>query len=307
MPIDVKKYIDVDSEDTPIIRYVEKNVAEKRYGVDVTDLLGPIDADGNLLYPNAGNEIDLSAITGTVPNDAFAYKFYRSNAGGDVVLNATSVGFASFDHAFQSNVGIRSFSMPNLVRIDFQSFQYCFVYSKIKSVVVDSLETIPSTNSSSCFTHFCDSARFLEVAKFTNLQSISGSYAFNYAFASTAIKENPFPELVSISAYGNGAFAMAFTSCQNIENFSFDKLQTVLAPDVFSRAWQYCGNLKTLSFPALKAVSRENTFDNMLSGCSGVTVHFPSNMQEAIGQWGSVINGFGGTNTTVLFDLPETE
>lgn len=305
MPIDVKKYIDVDSEDTPIIRYV--NVVEKRYGVDVTDLLGPVNVNGGYDYPNGGHELDLSAITGGVPNDAFAYKFYRSNAGGDVVLNATSVGFASFNHAFQSNVGIRSFSMPNLVQIDFQSFQYCFVYSKIKSVVFDSLETIPSTNSSSCFTHFCDSARVLEVAKFTNLQSISGSYAFDYAFASTAIKENPFPELVSISAYGNGAFAMAFTSCQNIENFSFDKLQTILAPDVFRRAWQYCGNLKTLSFPALKAVSRESAFDNMLSGCSGVTVHFPSNLQAVIGEWFVVINGFGGTNTTVLFDLPATE
>lgn len=307
MPINVDKYIDADSQDTPIIRYVEKNVVEKRYGVDVRDLLGPIDANGNLLYPNAGNEIDLSAITGAVPSDALSYKFYRSAAGGDVVLNASSVGFASFSHAFQSNDGINSFSMPNLVQIDFQSFQYCFVYSKIKSVVVDSLETIPSTNSGSCFTHFCDSARFLEVAKFTNLQSISGSYAFNYAFASTAIKENPFPELVSVLTNGNGAFAMAFISCRNIENFSFDKLQTILAPDVFSRAWQYCGNLKTLSFPALKAVSRESSFDNMLSGCSGVTVHFPSNLQEVIGEWFVVINGFGGTNTTVLFDLPATE
>lgn len=305
MPINVDKYIDADSQDTPIIRYVEKNVVEKRYGVDVRDLLGPIDADGNLLYPNAGNEIDLSAITGTVPNDALSYKFYRSTAGGDVVLNASRVGFASLSHAFGYNEGINSFSMPNLVRIDFQSFQYCFVYSKIKSVLFDELETIPTTNSNSCFAHFCDSARFLENAKFTKLQSISGSYAFNYAFSSTAIKENPFPELVMTS--GNGAFVNAFASCRNIENFSFDKLQTILAPEVFVRAWQYCSNLKTLSFPALKTVSRDNTFDSMLSGCSGVTVHFPSNMQEVIWDWWSVITGFDGTNTTVLFDLPATE
>jgi len=45
----------------------------------------------------------------------------------------------------------------------------------------------------------------------------------------------------------------------------------------------------------------------MLSGCSNVTVHFPSNLQSVIGSWYDVQNGFGGTNTTVLFDLPATE
>ena len=44
----------------------------------------------------------------------------------------------------------------------------------------------------------------------------------------------------------------------------------------------------------------------MLQGVSGCTVHFPSNLQSVIGSWSDVTNGFGGTNTTVLFDLPST-
>ena len=44
----------------------------------------------------------------------------------------------------------------------------------------------------------------------------------------------------------------------------------------------------------------------MLDGVTGCTVHFPSNIQSVIGSWASVTSGFGGTNTTVLFDLPAT-
>jgi hypothetical protein len=45
----------------------------------------------------------------------------------------------------------------------------------------------------------------------------------------------------------------------------------------------------------------------MLPGVTGCTVHFPSNLQSVIGSWADVTEGFGGTNTTVLFDLPATE
>ena len=67
--------------------------------------------------------------------------------------------------------------------------------------------------------------------------------------------------------------------------------------------------LQTLSFPALTSNSfgtNTDQFNSMLSNCENVTVHFPSNLQSVIGDWQDVLNGFGGTNTTVLFDLPAT-
>ena len=45
----------------------------------------------------------------------------------------------------------------------------------------------------------------------------------------------------------------------------------------------------------------------MLRGVTGCTVHFPSNLESVIGSWSSVTNGFGGTDTVILFDLPLTE
>ena len=68
-------------------------------------------------------------------------------------------------------------------------------------------------------------------------------------------------------------------------------------------------SITTVSLPALKSTSfgsATNQFDYMLKNVTGCTVHFPSNLQSVIGSWTSVTSGFGGTNTTVLFDLPAT-
>lgn len=68
-------------------------------------------------------------------------------------------------------------------------------------------------------------------------------------------------------------------------------------------------SITTVSLPALKSTSfgsYTNQFDYMLKNVTGCTVHFPSNLQSVIGSWTSVTSGFGGTNTTVLFDLPAT-
>ena len=76
-----------------------------------------------------------------------------------------------------------------------------------------------------------------------------------------------------------------------------------------------CVGITSISFPSLSSTSFpgsgssstfKNFFNDMLSGVTGCVVHFPSNLQSVIGSWPDVTAGFGGTNTTVLFDLPAT-
>ena len=66
-----------------------------------------------------------------------------------------------------------------------------------------------------------------------------------------------------------------------------------------------------MSFPALTSdffgSSYNYQFMGMLGNTENVTVHFPSNLQAVIGNEDDVINGFDGTDTTILFDLPATE
>lgn len=117
--------------------------------------------------------------------------------------------------------------------------------------------------------------------------------------------------LLSISApkleyiWGTSVFNSAFRQCYKLTTVTFPVLRSITGNTAFSNAFRQCTNLTTVSFPALNNVGNNFTsqFDNMLQSCSNVVVHFPAAMQSVIGSWSSVTAGFGGTNTTVLFDL----
>ena len=65
-----------------------------------------------------------------------------------------------------------------------------------------------------------------------------------------------------------------------------------------------CTSLANVYFPHLSDLgSGANVMKNMLSGCSGVTVHFLTSMSTNTKLQTYTSVGFGGTNTTVLFDL----
>ena len=100
-----------------------------------------------------------------------------------------------------------------------------------------------------------------------------------------------------------------FSRCTSLTNVSGFAALSDLGREACEEMFKNSG-VTTLSFPALKSTSfgsRTDQFKNMLSGVTGCTVHFPSNLQAVIGSWADVTSGFGGTNTTVLFDLPQTE
>jgi len=111
------------------------------------------------------------------------------------------------------------------------------------------------------------------------------------------------------SIFTLGCYHM-FDKCSSLTTVDLSSLATIYAQGCESM-FEDCTSLKTLYFPALNSHSfdhdvTETAFSNMLNGCTGVTVHFPSNLQSIIGDWYDVTHGFGGTNTTVLFDLPAT-
>lgn len=302
MPINSNKYVNTDSQDTPIIRYVvvERPVSIKRYGVDITDILGEVDANGNLTRPTGRNVPDFSAITGSVGQAQLMGKFYNSAITGNVVLNATSIANYGCSWAFRQS-DITGFECPRLTTCGANCFEYAFMDADVKVVKFDSLTDINNYGFNDAFMR-----SRLESASFNALEIIDKAEVFVSAFARTHITQNPFPKLKEIS--GGRVFSVAFGYCNDIETFAFDKLETITGNLALTYAFSHCSKLETLSFPAFKAVgTNTDIFNNMLDGCSGVTVHFPSNMQSVIGGWDDVSNGFGGTNTTVLFDLEPTE
>ena len=90
-----------------------------------------------------------------------------------------------------------------------------------------------------------------------------------------------------------------FSGCTSLTSVDLSSLTTVNENSPFQNMFYGCTSLAALSFPSLKAVYNGNIFINMLQGVTGCTVHFPSNLS-------SYNFNCGGTNTTVLYDLPAT-
>ena len=142
----------------------------------------------------------------------------------------------------------------------------------------------------------------------SNLSTISGKYALGYAFYKcTSLTSVNLSSLSTIS--DSYALECAFQECTSLTSVDLSNLSTISGNYALRYAFSSCTNLKELSFPALTSESfgsTTNQFDYMLNKVTGCTVHFPSNLESVIGSWSDVTKGFGGTNTTVLFDLPAT-
>ena len=139
----------------------------------------------------------------------------------------------------------------------------------------------------------------------SSLTAVSGGKALYYAFyGCSSLTSADLSSLITVS--GGNAFESAFSRCSSLTSVDLSSLATVSGIKAFIYAFYLCTSLTSVSFPALTTSSfgtATNQFDNMLSGVTGCTVHFPAAIQSTIGNWSSVQNGFGGTNTTVLFDL----
>ena len=154
---------------------------------------------------------------------------------------------------------------------------------------------------------FRDSSN-ITTLNFPKLTTISGTTAFQFAFTSNAsLTIVNFPELTTIS--GDHSCHYMFYSCQALQTLTFPKLSSITGDTCLGSLCYNSRGMQNIYFPALTSNSfgsYTNQFNSMLSGVTGCTVHFPSNLQSVIGSWTSVTAGFGGTNTSVLFDLTAT-
>lgn len=219
----------------------------------------------------------------TIGNKALFYAFYQASFDSNTVLDMSSVTTINQDgmrYALWQSSGIVSVDLSSLQTVGFNGLRGALRQSyDLVSADLSSLQTIGDGGLDEIFDGD------------NNLVSVA---------------------LPSLQTVGNSGLNYAFSEC-DIRSISFDSL-SYIGYEGFAGALKYNYNLSSVSFPALTSNSFEDdpddasyTFEEMLDGCSNVTVHFPSNLQSVIGNWSDVINGFSGTNTTILFDLPATE
>lgn len=177
-----------------------------------------------------------------------------------------------------------------------------FRQTNITSLDLSGLVTV---DASTALYETCYQATSLTNLNLSNLEVISGSQGLYGIAIGTGIEEIDLSKLVMIS--GASGLCTAFKNCTGLTKVCFDSLSIITGQYAMKQAFENCTNLTNLIFPALTASSfdtRTDQFDDMLSGVTSCVVHFPSDLESVIGNWTSVLNGFGGTNTVVLFDLP---
>ena len=251
---------------------------------------------------------DISSLT-TLTNDEALSNFCRgcTNLTGTLDLsNLTTInGISIMEYAFPG-ASFTDINFSSLETINGRNAMNNAFYScdGLTSISFPSLTTVSGYASmSSAFTR-C--SNLIEV-DLSSLITINDNNTFNHAFDyCTKLTTIDLSSLTTITGSGLAAFSMFNTALTTV---LLTSLSSITGSNALQFAFQRCTQLSSLSFPSLNSASfgtNTNQFNLMLSQVTGCTVHFPSNLQSVIGSWSDVTNGFGGTNTTVLFDLPAT-
>ena len=311
------------SAGTPvIILYVRTN----KYTVTVdgqTLEKTPISITGNLQNLTADIYESKDIISRTLVNDSSTntISLYNSSSfDNDIFSTITDVKSYTLMYAFargrygqSSNEFINngyikgSINLSSLKNISVSGCYGMFEQQiGITSVDLSSLEIIDKANA--CYGMFKANTSLTSTG-LSNLTTISGMNSCNgMYYGDTSLTSTGLSNLTTIS--GDYACQDMFRLCTGITSETFSKLDTITGSNAMFTMFAENGNLRYLAFPALTLNSfgsNTSQFNSMLYGCRSVVVHFPSNLSALLGSWTSIQNGFGGTNTTILFDLPATE
>ena len=178
-------------------------------------------------------------------------------------------------------------------------------FSNQLTIDMNKVETISGVRA---FSAFCQNASNVSIIA-KNIKKISGNSAFNaFCYGSTITNfDFDFSTIEEIS--GSNAILGIFGNSTGLpETIRFTNLSILNGGYALEQAFGET-NVKHIYFNSLTSQSFGNVstvFSYMLYDTDGCTVHFPSNLESVIGNWSDVLSGFGGTNTTVLFDLEAT-
>lgn len=274
------------------------------------------------------NVVDISGATDMSP-----YVLARAYTENQYITNVdfssleTLSGAGAMFRAFTGCNSLSTVDLSNLTEITGeQALSYAFYESGVQSVSLDGLYSVGGYGSmEECFA-FCNNLEYLTLNALHDINEVS---MLDFAYGCENLQSVNMEFLVSVS---ENSLATGFSDCENLSNVVLDSLYQVdmegmlacffntsldyvnflslkiLSDNSLCNCFGDCQSLTQLYFPALSEEYLSDytyAFTGMLVGTENVTVHFPGNLQDMT-QFQDVIDGFGGTNTTVLFDLPYT-
>ncbi len=315
------------------VEFIEDAPVVEKYGATISNFLGDVDANGVLQAPSGEWSLNFSGVK-VLRGDALPnYFLYKNNSIKTISFpDLETIYSVSSDNQiayFAQYSSIERFNCPKLknfqkasgvigCNVFYGAFGYCPNFKGINSdngILFPELEDATNATIAVYF-----STPYITFISFPKLKKISGwDYGRIYMYFTGSISNNKvasinFPlleELGGGSSNDSKQCSLVVSNMPSLETAVFPSLTKVYEHRAIDLS--YCTSLTSVSFPALKSNSFGTNygvtkpFHNMLKGVTGCTVHFPSNMQSVMENMSSVTDGFGGTNTTVLFDLPATE
>ena len=272
--------------------YIEKNV----------------DANGKLV--GGSNIISLTGVTDI--GDSVLYYAYRNNTAISGVIDMSDLTTVSSSsachHTFQGCTGLTSVDLSSLTTVS-GSYACNYMFSGCTGVTSVDLSSLTTVSGQYGCEHMFSGSTGLTSVDLSTLTTVSNPSACSHMFQDcTGLTSVDLSALTTLT--GSSACSYMFQGCTGLTSVDFPVLTTMSSSTLFSNIFSGCTSLTSVSFYALVSVygfgAYTNQFNNMLSGVTGCTVHFPMAIQSAIGSWASVTGGFGGTNTTVLFDIVTT-
>ena len=254
--------------------------------------------------------VDLSSLTKIDKKYACRYMFYGCTSLTSVDLrNLTTISGTynnsnPCEYMFSGCTGLTNVILPTSLNV-YPDRSMVRMFSGCTGLTTAGVnfETMAAPSSSYQYQHMfsgCTGLTIVSLPTFVNIISTGAMYGmFQYCTSLTSL------ELKNLVKMGsNYEFQYICQGCTNLINVNLSSLSEISSNACLQYAFSNCTSLSMLRFPALSTVRYyTNQFNNMLSGCSNVTVHFPIAIQSIIGSWSSIIGGMGGTNTTVLFDI----
>lgn len=265
-----------------------------------------VNANGVYGMPTESFTFSLPANATDLSERALSYAFYGCTSLTSVDLSSLTAvsGSQALNYAFRNCTGITSADLGSITEISGESALYYAFYgcANLASVNFGSLTTISGRDALGSAFRGCLP---ITQADFPLLTTISGNNAFDSVFRGcTSLVSVNLNALSTIS--GGNIMSYAFAECTNLVSVNFASLSTISGGSAFTDAFRGCTSLTSISFPALTPNSFVGTVVNQLnrlvSGVTGCTLHFPAATQAKIETMDGYPN-FGGTNTTVLFDL----
>ena len=244
--------------------------------------------------------VDLTGIKTFQNGSMSLYMAYSDNTNISGAVNFPDLEFigvtSGLDSTFKNCTGITSVAFPKLHVITQNTINSCFYgCANLASISFPELEYLYSATNVVQGCTELQSISFPKLMEFGQMQSF-----FSGCTNLTSIQ---FPVLCRcVLTYG---FLSAFSGCSSLETISFPKLICFQGANMWSGAFANSG-IKHIYFSGLAYSSNvipSNTIGGLLSNVSNCTVHFPAELQSVVESLPSYPN-FGGTNTTVLFDLP---